>query len=116
MGLQAAFETEATSHHADVSMKPTNSLERMLADLEFLFFEERLEWMPEELMRDIGYSRPTLYRYLKALKVAGFLTSTRNSGVTLDPKIVVLKSLKRCAKLDVPWLMARSRLARSALP
>jgi hypothetical protein len=34
-------------------MKPTNSLERVLAVLE-VFSEERLEWMPEDLMRELG--------------------------------------------------------------
>ena len=91
---QAALETEAMSDHADASMKPTNSLERVLAVLE-VFSEERLEWMPEELMQKFGYSRPTLYRYLKTLKDAGFLMSTRDSGVTLGPKIVELDYLAR---------------------
>ena len=75
-------------------MKPTNSLERVLAVLE-VFSEERLEWMPEDLMRELGYSRPTLYRYLKILKDAGFLMSTRNSGVTLGPKVVEMDYLTR---------------------
>jgi DNA-binding IclR family transcriptional regulator len=75
-------------------MKPTNSLERVLAVLE-VFSEQRLEWMPEDLMRELGYTRPTLYRYLKILKDAGFLMSTRNSGVTLGPKIVEMDYLTR---------------------
>ena len=75
-------------------MKPTNSLERVLAVLE-VFSEERLEWMPEDLMRELGYSRPTLYRYLKVLKDAGFLMSSRNSGVTLGPKVVEMDYLTR---------------------
>jgi DNA-binding IclR family transcriptional regulator len=75
-------------------MKPTNSLERVLAVLE-VFSEARLEWMPEELMKQLGYSRPTLYRYLKILKDAGFLMSTRNAGVTLGPKVVELDYLTR---------------------
>ena len=66
----------------------------MLAVLE-VFSEERLEWMPEDLMRELGYSRPTLYRYLKILKDAGFLMSTRNAGVTLGPKVVELDYLTR---------------------
>src|SRR4051794_33052546 len=75
-------------------MKPTNSLERVLAVLEG-FSETRLEWTPEELMQALGYSRPTLYRYLKILKAAGFLMSTRNAGVTLGPKVVELDYLTR---------------------
>src|SRR5688500_4577538 len=75
-------------------MKPKNSLERVLAVLE-VFSEERLEWTPEDLMRELGYSRPTFYRYLKILKDAGFLMSTRNSGVTLGPKVVEMDYLTR---------------------
>src|SRR4029079_1450300 len=75
-------------------MKPKNSLERVLAVLE-VFSEERLEWTPEDLMRELGYSRPTLYRYLKILKDAGLLMSTRNSGVTLGPKVVEMDYLTR---------------------
>ena len=80
--------------HAACDMKPTNSLERVLAVLE-VFSEQRLEWMPEDLMQHLGYSRPTLYRYLKVLKDAGFLMSTRNSGVTLGPKVVEMDYLAR---------------------
>jgi DNA-binding IclR family transcriptional regulator len=75
-------------------MKPTNSLERVLAVLE-VFSEQRLEWTPEELMKELGYSRPTLYRYLKTLKEAGFLMPTRNAGVTLGPKVVEMDYLMR---------------------
>jgi DNA-binding IclR family transcriptional regulator len=75
-------------------MKPTNSLERVLAVLE-VFSEERLEWMPEDLMRELGYTRPTLYRYLKILKDAGFLMSSRNAAVTLGPKVVEMDYLTR---------------------
>ena len=75
-------------------MKPKNSLERVLAVLE-VFSEKRLEWTLEDLMRELGYSRPTLYRYLKILKDAGFLMSTRNSGFTLGPKVVEMDYLTR---------------------
>ena len=55
-------------------MKPKNSLERVLAVLE-VFSEERLEWTPEDLMRELGYSRPTLYRLLRTLQRKRFLTA-----------------------------------------
>ena len=74
--------------------KPSNSLERVLAVLD-VFSEEHLEWTPEELMEELGYSRPTLYRYLKTLKEAGFLTSMPNTGFTLGPRIVELDYLLR---------------------
>ncbi|MET0970118.1 MAG: IclR family transcriptional regulator [Tardiphaga sp.] len=75
-------------------MKPATSLERVLAVLE-VFSEARLEWSPEDLMRELGYTRPTLYRYLKILRKAGFLMSTRNSGITLGPKVVEMDFLAR---------------------
>lgn len=71
-----------------------NSLERLQAVLE-VFTEDRLEWTPEEMMEALGYSRPTLYRYLKILKAAGLLTSMPNTGFTLGPKIVELDYLLR---------------------
>lgn len=75
-------------------MKATNSLERVLALLE-VFSEERLEWTPEQLMRELGYSRPTLYRYLKSLREAGLLMPTRGGGFTLGPKVVEMDYLMR---------------------
>ncbi|MHB2266034.1 IclR family transcriptional regulator [Aliihoeflea sp. PC F10.4] len=74
--------------------KPGNSLERVLSVLE-VFTEDRLEWTPEELMETLGYSRPTLYRYLKTLKDAGFLVSHPNAGFTLGPKVVEMDYLLR---------------------
>lgn len=74
--------------------KAANSLERVLAVLE-VFSEDRLEWTPEELMEELGYSRPTLYRYLKTLKDAGLLVSMPNAGFTLGPKVVEMDYLMR---------------------
>lgn len=74
--------------------KAVNSLERLQAVLE-VFTEDRLEWTPEELMEELGYSRPTLYRYLKILKDAGFLTSMPNTGFTLGPRVVEMDYLLR---------------------
>lgn len=75
-------------------MSETNSLGRMLAILA-MFSEDRLEWTPEALMAQLGYSRPTLYRYLKVLKDRGFLAGRPNSGFTLGPKIVEMDYLLR---------------------
>lgn len=75
-------------------MSPTSSLERVLAVLD-VFSEEHLEWTFDELMSTLGYSRPTLYRYLKTLKDAGFLSSTHGVGYTLGPRIVELDYLVR---------------------
>lgn len=71
-----------------------NSLGRGLAILE-VFSEDHLEWTPEELMGKLGYSRPTLYRYLKTLKEAGLLSSSPNAGFTLGPKVVEMDFLLR---------------------
>ena len=68
--------------------------ERILAILD-LFTEERLEWRPEEMMVRLGYSRPTLYRYLKVLRRAGLLTSLPNAGFTLGPRVTELDFLMR---------------------
>ncbi|MBR1222572.1 IclR family transcriptional regulator [Bradyrhizobium sp. U87765 SZCCT0131] len=75
-------------------MKASNSLERVLAVLE-VFSEQRLEWTPEELMQELGYSRPTLYRYLKTLRDAGLLMSTGNAAFTLGPRVVEMDYLVR---------------------
>ena len=76
------------------TIKPTNSLERVLAVLE-VFSEQRLEWTVEELMATLGHSRPTMYRYLKTLKDAGFIMYSRGSSVTLGPKVVEMDYLAR---------------------
>jgi DNA-binding IclR family transcriptional regulator len=75
-------------------MTGTNSADRILAILD-VFSEERLEWTPEELMEELGYSRPTIYRYLKSLKEAGLLRSTPDSRYTLGPRVVELDFLLR---------------------
>jgi DNA-binding IclR family transcriptional regulator len=75
-------------------MRETNSFQRMLAILG-LFTETRLEWTPEALMAQLGYSRPTLYRYLKTLRDHGFLVGRPNSGFTLGPRVVELDFLLR---------------------
>jgi DNA-binding IclR family transcriptional regulator len=75
-------------------MTGTNSADRILAILN-VFKEARLEWTPDELMAELGYSRPTIYRYLKSLKEAGLLTSTPDSRYTLGPRVVELDFLLR---------------------
>lgn len=72
----------------------SGSAEKILAILD-LFSEERLEWTPEELMARLGYSRPTLYRYLKTLKQAGLVTSLPGAGFTLGPRVTELDFLMR---------------------
>lgn len=75
-------------------MSNASSTTRILAILD-VFSEDRLEWTSEELMHHLGFSRPTLYRYLKILKEAGFLTSTPNATFSLGPRVTELDFLMR---------------------
>ncbi|MCI5077877.1 IclR family transcriptional regulator [Oricola sp.] len=88
-------------------MNARNSLERILALLD-VFTEHRLEWTPDELMEALGYSRPTLYRYLKILKEAGFVTSMPSGGFALGPRVVELDYLMR--KSDTLTQYARPQM------
>jgi DNA-binding IclR family transcriptional regulator len=76
----------------------TGSAERILRILD-LFSESRLNWTAEEMTEVLGYSRPTLYRYIKILKEMGFLTQTGAQGLTLGPRVVEMDFLMR--KSDV---------------
>ena len=60
-----------------------------------LFSEARPLWTPDELMQQLGYSRPTLYRQLKMLKDAGFLASARGGRFALGPRVVEMDYLAR---------------------
>ena len=88
-------------------MSGTNSADRILAILD-VFTEERLEWTPDELMAELGYSRPTLYRYIKSLKEAGFLASMPGGCMTLGPRVVemdyLMQKSDRLVCLGEPYL------------
>lgn len=68
---------------------PQNSPERMLAVLD-LFEGQSMEWTMEDMAGRLGYTRSTIYRYLKSLTEAGLLTSLPGIGYTLGPRIVEL--------------------------
>jgi len=68
---------------------PRNSPERMLAVLD-LFEGQAMEWTMEDMAGRLGYTRSTLYRYLKSLTEAGLLSSLPGVGYTLGPRIVEL--------------------------
>ncbi|MFA8385165.1 MAG: IclR family transcriptional regulator [Pelagibaca sp.] len=72
----------------------SGSGERLLAILG-LFSEDTPEWTPEDMMLALGFSRPTLYRYLKTLKDAGYLVSLPQAGYTLGPRVTELDFLMR---------------------
>lgn len=55
-----------------------------------LFGECTSELTVDELYEELGYTRSTLYRYLKALTDAGFLTSLPGRGYALGPRIIEL--------------------------
>lgn len=80
----------------DQEAETTNSRDRVLAVLD-LFSESRPLWTPDELMRELGYSRPTLYRYLKSLKESGLLMSARGGRFALGPRVVEMDYLSRRA-------------------
>ena len=75
-------------------MSGLHSLEKVLVILD-LFTEDKLEWTPEQLMRELGYTRPTLYRYLKVMREAGLLTSLPGAGLMLGPRVVEMDYLMR---------------------
>jgi len=83
-------------HAVGQQLKKTNSQDRVLALLD-LFSESRPLWTPDELMRELGYTRPTLYRYLKSLKDIGLLMSTRGGRFALGPRVVEMDYLSRRA-------------------
>ena len=72
-----------------------NAADKLLAILA-LFDEARPGWTAEDLMARTGFTRPTLYRYLKALVGAGMLA--RQGGVyLLGPRVT-----------EMDWLMRRA--------
>ncbi|MBR0849738.1 IclR family transcriptional regulator [Bradyrhizobium diazoefficiens] len=75
-------------------MVKANSQDRVLALLD-LFTEARPQWSPDELMAELGYTRPTLYRYLKSLKDSGFVMPTRGGRFALGPRVVEMDYLSR---------------------
>lgn len=85
--------------------------ERLMAIFD-LFTEERPEWSSQELMDRLGYSRPTLYRYLKLLKDSGFLMALPGGGFAIGPRVVELDYLMR--RSDPLVEAARPHLAELA--
>lgn len=65
------------------------SHERMLSVLD-LFDLDNPEWSFDSMYAKLGYSRSTLYRYLKTLTDAGLLTSFPGRDYTLGPRIIEL--------------------------
>jgi DNA-binding IclR family transcriptional regulator len=66
-----------------------NSLERMIGILD-LFEDNTFCWTVEQLHDRLGFTRSTLYRYLKVLTDAELLTSLPDVGYSLGPRIIEL--------------------------
>ncbi|WP_395448929.1 IclR family transcriptional regulator [Aminobacter sp. UC22_36] len=68
-----------------------NSHEKMLGLLDLFDGEESVVTVTiDEMHERLGYTRSTLYRYLKTLTDAGLLTSLPSVGYMLGPRIVEL--------------------------
>lgn len=88
-----------------------NSLERLIKILD-IFEESPGIFSAEQLHGRLGYTRSTLYRYLKTLVDAGLLTSLHGSGFTLGPRVIELNALM--VSRDPLILAARPYLAALA--
>nr|WP_163500538.1 IclR family transcriptional regulator C-terminal domain-containing protein [Halomonas socia] len=89
----------------------SSSLKRLMSILD-IFTECRPEWSSEDMMAVLGYSRPTLYRYLKILTDSGMLASSATGIYALGPKIVEMDHLLRLSdKLVVTGRPIVERLA-----
>jgi DNA-binding IclR family transcriptional regulator len=66
-----------------------NSLERLIGLLD-LFESEPRPWTFDALHARLGYTRSTLYRYLKVLSDAELLTSLPEVGYMLGPRVIEL--------------------------
>jgi len=69
-----------------------NSADRLLTVLD-LFSEAHPNWTAEEMMQTTGFTRPTLYRYLKSLREAGLVTSMPGGAFALGPRVIELDYL-----------------------
>lgn len=86
-------------------MTIVNSLERLLRILD-QFEEAPGRFSADQLHCRLGYSRSTLYRYLKILSGAGLISSAQGNAFTLGPRIIELQAA----------LMAHDPLILSAAP
>lgn len=66
-----------------------SSLTRALAVLD-LFTGERQAWTAEAIAQALGYSVPTVYRYLRDLSEVGLLRDELGANFVLGPKIIEL--------------------------
>lgn len=72
------------------------SLARTLALLD-LFSAEAMIWTAEAMAEELGYSRPTTYRYIRELVATGLLARFGDGTYSLGPRIVELDLIIRQA-------------------
>jgi len=76
-----------------------NSLEKMLGLLD-LFTEAAPIWSADDLIRYMGSSRSTCYRYIKTLQGSGLISPVGNGSYVLGPRIMELdRQLRLCDPL-----------------
>lgn len=73
-----------------------NTLSKTLALLD-LFTAERMVWTADQMMEELGYTRPTIYRYIRELVAAGFVVRFGDGSYSLGPRSVELDFLIRQA-------------------
>lgn len=72
----------------------SSSLRRLMSVLD-VFSEARPAWTTDEMVEELGYAKPTLYRYLRILADSGLVASGPHGVFTLGPRVVELDFLMR---------------------
>lgn len=92
----------------------SNSLARLLGVLD-LFTPAAPAWPTDALIRSLGMSRSTGYRYIKALADVRLLTPVSNGHYVLGPRIIELdRQIRQCDPLynaagpAIRWLVSKS--------
>lgn len=71
-----------------------SSFKKLFAILE-LFTKEKTSWTAEEINEQLGFTRPTGYRYMKELCDYGLLSRLSGGTYVLGPKIIELDYIMR---------------------
>lgn len=83
----------------DMAADRGNSLEKMLSMLD-LFTEAAPIWSTDDLIRYMGNSRSTCYRYIKTLQGAGLIAAVGNGSYVLGPRLLELdRQIRLCDPL-----------------
>jgi len=93
---------ESVMDRGETASGEASSLERMIGLLD-LFEQPSQRWTFDEIHARLGYTRSTLYRYLKVLTDAEILTSLPGVGFTLGPRIA---ELDYCMRAQDPLIVA----------